>query len=134
MALAPLASLPFVYVFGRSHHAVSFYGANVFPEMIGVGLADPSVRANLTGKFVMRVEEDANRDAGFLVVVELARGIESRESLADRVGASIVQGLLRLNSEYGAYVPPSRREPSIELRPAGDPDCFPPGIKHRWTR
>ena len=134
VALAPVVALPFVYVFGRSHHAVSFYGANVFPEMISVGLADPSVRAGLTGKFVMQVEEDAGRDARFLIVIELARGMEGSAALANRVGASIVQGLLRLNSEYRAYVPSSRQQPSIELRPLHDADYFPPGIKHRWTR
>ena len=134
VALAPVTALPFVYVFGRSHHAVSFYGANVFPEMISVGLADPSVRAGLTGKFVMQVEEDTSRDARFVIVIELARGTEGSAALASRVGASIVQGLLRLNSEYGAYVPSSRQEPSSELRPLHDADYFPPGIKHRWTR
>lgn len=134
VALAPVVPLPFVYVFGRSHHAVSFYGANVFPEMVSVGLAEAPLRASLTGKFVMQVEEDAGRDARFVVVVELARGVETSAALARDVGASIAQGLLRLNSEYAAYVPAPRQTPSIELRAAGDPDYFPPGIKHRWSR
>ncbi|MFG1611277.1 hypothetical protein [Nonomuraea wenchangensis] len=42
--------------------------------------------------------------------------------------------LLRLNSEFAAYVPPHRRRPDIQLRETGDPDYFPPGAKHRYTR
>jgi len=30
--------LPFVYVFGRSHFTVSYFGANVYPENVTVGL------------------------------------------------------------------------------------------------
>src|SRR6201999_4653612 len=66
-----VVGLPFAYVFGRSHNAVSFYGANVFPEMVTVGLEQPGIADRVTGKFVMTVQEDANRDARFTVVVAL---------------------------------------------------------------
>ncbi len=37
------AALPFVSVFGRSGFALSFYGANVYPENVSVGLEQPEI-------------------------------------------------------------------------------------------
>ena len=50
------------------------------------------------------------------------------------VADSITAHLLRLNSEFAHYVPPERRTPDITLAPTGDPDYFPVGVKHRYTR
>ena len=45
--------LPFVYVFGRSNFTVSYFGANIYPENVSVGLEQPEIRDWVTGKFVM---------------------------------------------------------------------------------
>ena len=42
--------------------------------------------------------------------------------------------LRRLNSEFANYVPAGHQTPVVELRPAGDPEYFPVGVKHRYTR
>jgi phenylacetate-CoA ligase len=126
--------LPFAYVFGRSHHAVSYYGANVFPEMVSVGLEQAGIAEQVTGKFVMSVREDADRDTHFGVVIELARGATPNATLRDRLAESIGEHVARLSSEYAAYVPPERRTPRVELRLLGDAEYFPIGVKHRWTR
>ncbi|MEU8249255.1 hypothetical protein [Nonomuraea sp. NPDC048916] len=36
--------------------------------------------------------------------------------------------------EFAHYVPEPLRMPFIRLREAGDPEYFPPGAKHRYTR
>ena len=54
--------LPFVFVFGRSHFVVSYFGANIYPENVTVGLEQPGIREWVTGKFVMRIEEDPDRN------------------------------------------------------------------------
>ena len=38
MAGAACTALPFAFVFGRANFTVSFFGANVYPENISVGL------------------------------------------------------------------------------------------------
>ena len=119
--------LPFAYVFGRSHHAVSYYGANVFPEMVSVGLEQPGIAEQVTGKFVMSVREDADRNTHFGLVVELARGATPNATLRDRLAESIGEHVARLSSEYAAYVPPERRSPRVELRLLGDAEYFPIG-------
>ena len=125
---------PFVYVFGRSHFTVSYYGANVYPENIAIGLEQPGVSGSVTGKFVMEVVEDARRDRHLTVTVELMPGEKPSEEAAQAVGASILAQLLRLNSEFAAYVPPAQQMPFVRLRESGDPEYFPPGAKHRYTR
>ena len=40
----------------------------------------------------------------------------------------------RLNSEFKNYAPPERRRPNVRLLPHADPDYFPVGVKHRYTR
>lgn len=126
--------LPFVYVFGRAHFAVSYFGANLFPEMISVGLEQPEVVQRITGKFVMQVVTDSDQNAELTVAIELAPGAEADPALADTVARSILGQLLRLDREFATYVPRDRQLPRILLRAAGDPEYFPAGVKHRYSR
>jgi phenylacetate-CoA ligase len=126
--------LPFAWVFGRSLLAVSYYGANVFPETVRIALEQPETREWVTGKFVMEVTEDAARDRHLAVAVELAPGAAPSDARRDLVADEIVKVLRRLGSEFASYVPPERQRPRVTLRPAGDPEYFPPGVKHRYVR
>jgi phenylacetate-CoA ligase len=132
----PLAGprLPFAYVFGRSLFTVSFFGANIYPENVTVGLEGPAVSDWVTGKFVLRVVEDADRDRHLSVVVELAPGERADPGRGHVLATSIRAELLRLNSEFAHYVPAGYQTPHVELRETGDPEFFPPGVKHRYTR
>jgi phenylacetate-CoA ligase len=126
--------LPFVYVFGRSNFIVSYFGANIYPENVMVGLEQPVIREWVTGKFVLQVKEDADQDRFLSVVVELAPGSEASEEKQDAIASSILSQLLRLNSEFANYVPKQYQLPQVELAPMGDPEYFPLGVKHRYTR
>jgi len=126
--------LPFVYVFGRSHFAVSFYGANVFPENVSVGLEQAELAPHVTGKFVLEVRHDAQQNAHLQLTVELARGQAPSEALASQVAEHVRRHLERLNSEFRSYVPDAQRTPDVVLRAFGDAEYFPIGVKHRYTR
>jgi phenylacetate-CoA ligase len=123
--------LPFVFVFGRSLFVVSFYGANIYPENVTVGLEQPGISDWVTGKFVLETYEDGDRDLRLRITVERSPG---RDGDANLVAESIRAQLTRLNSEFANYVPPRRQLPEVVLRPAGDPEYFPVGVKHRYTR
>jgi phenylacetate-CoA ligase len=128
--------LPFVYVFGRSHFAVSYYGANVFPDTVIIGLEQPAVRELVTGKFVLEVHETDDRDRELRIAVELsaAGAAAAPAPLTDALADSILAVLLRLNSEFAHYVPAARQRPRITLWPTGHPEYFPVGVKHRYSR
>ena len=126
--------LPFVYVFGRSDFTVSYFGANVYPENVTVGLEQPGIREWVTGKFVLQALEDADRDRYVSVVVELAPGVGADEAKREAVAESVLNHLMRLNSEFANYVPTEYRMPKVQLLPTGDPAYFPVGVKHRYTR
>jgi phenylacetate-CoA ligase len=123
--------LPFVYVFGRSLFTVSYFGANIYPENVTVGLEQPVVSEWVTGRFVLETVEDADRDRRLRVTVETAPGAVPD---AERIAAEIRGQLCRLNSEFAHYVPADRQLPDVVLRPVGDPEYFPVGVKHRYTR
>jgi phenylacetate-CoA ligase len=126
--------LPFVYVFGRSLFAVSYFGANIYPENVTVALEGPDLSDSVTGKFVLETAETADRDLELRITVELAPGRTGSTELATGISEQVRAELRRLNSEFAHYVPEAAQLPFIELRPAGDPDYFPPGVKHRYTR
>lgn len=128
------APLPFVYVFGRSNFAVSYYGANVYPENVAIGIEQQEFADEVTGKFVLEVTEDASLNARLKLTVELAARAEATPDLARRLQASVVRHLVAVNSEFAGYVPPAARDPEVRLLPLGDPDYFPRGVKHRYTR
>ncbi|GIH25952.1 phenylacetate--CoA ligase [Acrocarpospora phusangensis] len=128
---APGPHLPFVYVFGRSLFVVSYYGANVYPENVTVGLEQPEVSASVTGKFVLSAPEGAK---GIELTVELSAGTTPTPDLAAQISTSVLQALHRLNSEFTHYVPDAHQPPLVTLRPYADPEHFPPGVKHRYVR
>lgn len=129
-----IRQLPFAYVFGRSHFTVSYFGANVYPENVTVGLEQPEVSGWVSGKFVLEVAGDPDRDPRLRVTAELAPGEAAGAGRGRALAESIRAQLQRLNSEFAHYVPPERQLPEVVLRPAGDPEYFPPGVKHRYTR
>lgn len=127
-------SLPFVYVFGRSAFTVSYFGANIYPENVSVGLEQSPVCDWVTGKFVMQVKEENDRNSVFSIVVELAPDVTASAEKQQRIAIAILQQLKRLNSEFANYVPEAYQTPQIVLAATGDPEYFPPGVKHRYTR
>ncbi len=129
-----IRSLPFVYVFGRSNFTISYFGANIYPENVTVGLEQPGIKDWVTGKFVMEVQEDADKNRFLSVVVELAPGVEISEEKTRTIASSILTQLKRLNSEFANYVPPEYQMPLVELKQMGDAEYFPVGVKHRYTR
>ena len=126
--------LPFAYIFGRSHFTVSYFGANIYPENVAVGLEQPEIQSWVTGKFVMQVQEDGDRNRWLTITVELAPGIEAEQQQEGAIATAILAQLRRLNSEFTNYVPDAYQTPRIILKPLGDPDYFPLGVKHRYTR
>jgi phenylacetate-CoA ligase len=126
--------LPFVYVFGRSHFTVSYFGANIYPENIQVGLEQPGIRDWVTGKFVMEVKEDDDKNRFLSITVELAPVLKGNEERKEAIAFSIYTQLVRLNSEFANYVPSQYQLPQVTLLPFGDPEYFPIGVKHRYTR
>lgn len=126
--------LPFAYVFGRSDFTLSYFGANIYPENVTVGLEQPGIKEWVTGKFVLQAREDEDRNRTLSVVVECAPGVEDSAQRRQAVAESILTHLLRLNSEFAHYVPPEYRLPQVSLAPMGDPEYFPVGVKHRYTR
>jgi phenylacetate-CoA ligase len=126
--------LPFVYVFGRADFTVSYFGANIFPENIAVGLEQPEFENSITGKFVLEVRETGAGDSELHLAVELLPGIARQEKLASAVSERVRTEVIRINSEFAHYVPTQHQLPKVALRPYGDPEWFPLGVKHRYTR
>lgn len=126
---------PFVWVFGRTDFTVSFFGANVFPETISLGLEQPEIRARVTGKFVMQVKEGLVDDKPRLTIaVELAKDASGDDAFGEAVAAAILAQLRRLNSEFANYVPTEFQTPVVTLYPTGHAEYFPVGVKHRYSR
>ena len=127
-------NLPFVYVFGRADFTVSYYGANIYPENVTVGLEQPEIMAWATGKFVLETLETEDGDKYLHIAVELLPGVEPEVAMASVIATSIREQLLRLNSEFANYTPAERQLPRITLCSFADSEYFPAGLKHRYTR
>jgi phenylacetate-CoA ligase len=129
-----IRDLPFVYVFGRSQFAISYFGANIYPENVTIGLEQSPICEWVTGKFVMQIRETLDRHPELSIVVELAPGEMGNTERVRSIADSILYHLRRLNSEFAHYVPELSQTPQIELRVTGDAEYFPVGVKHRYTR
>ena len=127
-------SLPFVFVFGRADFTVSYYGANIYPENVTVGLEQPEFTSWISGKFVLETRETDNSDKYLHIAVELLPAIQATIKLSEKIAESVKTQLLRLNSEFANYTPAERQLPQITLYSFADSNYFPVGVKHRYTR
>jgi phenylacetate-CoA ligase len=80
------------------------------------------------------VLETAEKNPYLSVVVELAPGAVADDGKRRAAAESILGQLLRLNSEFASYTPPEYQLPCVTLAAFGDPEYFPVGVKHRYTR
>ena len=133
LAGIPTRGMPFCWVFGRAHWAVSLFGANVFVDQVMVGLERPDVAAVVTGKFILSVKHESDSDPVVHLDVELSPNTLADQASRTAVAQSVKESLVRLSSEYAHYVPPERQLPSVALWPHGEPTRFPVGVKHRYT-
>lgn len=99
-----------------------------------MGLEQTVIKEWVTGKFVLQVQEDPDKNRFLSVVVELAPGVEGSEEKKKAIASSIQSQMLRLNSEFANYVPIEFQMPQVTLAPTGEPEYFPLGVKHRYTR
>jgi len=83
---------------------------------------------------VLQVVHDTDQNPLLDIAIELLPGQASSPALVSDVAASIQRELERLNSEFKNYAPADRRQPRVRLLPHADPDYFPVGVKHRYTR
>jgi phenylacetate-CoA ligase len=127
-------NLPFVFVFGRADFTVSYYGANIYPENVIVGLEQSNIIIWITGKFVLEAQETEDGNRYLHVAVELLPNVQPDKLLPVLIASSIHDHLLRLNSEFANYTPIERQLPLITLYSFGDPEYFPVGVKHRYSR
>ncbi len=126
--------LPFVYIFGRADFTVSYFGANIYPENISVGLEQSPISDWVTGKFVLQVVDTEDHNQVLSVIVEMLPGIQIDEIKPTAIAESIKQQLLRLNSEFAHYTPAKWQTPAVHCRTHADPQYFPLGVKHRYTK
>lgn len=131
---APVREMPFVWVFGRDHFAVSMDGANIYPEQVAPALEQGAVAEVVTGKFVLSIVHDEGLDPYLQCDVELLPGAPASDALSLRIAGDIRRLLEQVSSEFANYVPAARRTPRVLLRPHRDPEWFPAGVKHRYTR
>ena len=99
-----------------------------------VGLEQPELTGWVTGKFVMEVCEGDDNSHFLHIFVEMLPKITVDAEKQAAIAQSIRSQLLRLNSEFANYVTAARQTPQIELLPFANPDYFPAGVKHRYTR
>lgn len=130
----PTRAQPFLFVFGRTGFAVSYYGANVYPENVAPGLEAPAIAPHVTGKFVLEAAHGQDENLELCLSVELLPKREANEELARAIARCVQNEIERQNSEFRSYVPQSRRTPRVVLMPNGHPEYFPTGVKHRYTR
>jgi phenylacetate-CoA ligase len=123
-----------VFVFGRADFTVSYYGANIYPENVTVGLEQAEIVNWVTGKFVLECLDDINGDKQLRIAVELLPGVTESPEMIPVIANAIHQQLLRLNSEFAHYTPTERQFPAISLHAFAYPAYFPTGVKHRYTR
>lgn len=128
--------LPFVYVFGKSDQTAILYGANVYPENIRQALEHRHIRHRYTGKIIMYVAPDENKDQRLHIEVECAAKTRPSKYLTDQLTRQLLATLLEVNSEYRVVHRGigKRTIPIVHLFPFGEGRFHAKTVKHAWAR
>lgn len=123
----------FIALHGRTDVVCTFYALNIYPDNIKAGLENPDIEHEISGKFVLAVEQSDGGDQQLRLTVELRPGANDCHRLRERVTQAVMQALRQTNAEYRHLerTQPSRCVPDIVLLPHGDP-AFEIAVKHRW--
>jgi len=131
-----LWNLPFVYVFGRSNQMVVLYGANIYLEHVRQALENKNIRHHVTGKIIMSIILDKQKDQRFRVDVECAAKQTPSQKLTQNIANQIEETLLQLNSEYrdmAGHIG-ARAKPIIKLNLFNDPKFISKQMKRKWIK
>jgi phenylacetate-CoA ligase len=128
-------NLPLVYLYERSDFSVTLIGGNIYPEEIRKALLDKRLHSFLTGKLSLEVVNDKKMNNKLVVHVELRKGVKPSATIRKVITASIVDVLLRENSEYlsNYSVYGKKLWPQIKLWPHEHPLHFSGLGKQKWV-
>jgi len=131
-----LWKLPFVYLFGRNDFTVNLSGLNVYPEYVKYALERIDLSADVTGRFMMSVEQTPEQNPYLLLRIELAASKKADAQLTQKLQQIVIDGLKEISYEYLKYHRTIYNEgiPEIELIEYGDERYFKRGTKQRWTK
>ncbi|NMN95092.1 phenylacetate--CoA ligase family protein [Antrihabitans stalactiti] len=122
----------YLVMYGRTDVAAIFCSANIYPDPIRTVVDDPTFSETVTGKFLVTVTHDANQREQLHLRVELRRDAVYDEQLADHLAKSVVDRLVRTNSEYRVLREKlgSFTDPIVVFEQYGS-EAFIPGAKQR---
>ncbi|GAA4758625.1 hypothetical protein [Gordonia alkaliphila] len=122
----------FLLLRDRIDVAATFYGANLYAEHLKPAMLAPAVVREVSGRFSLSVDEDADLRPQLQVVVE-AMGSSIADDLADRLTTVCRDALAEHNTEYrrlvAEYGPVA--DPRISVVPRGVQSSG-PSIKQKW--
>ncbi len=93
-------NLPYVALFGRSDHTLTFYAANIYPEHIHAALNHRQFLKKITGKFTMEKNYTATMDQKLIIHIELQEGQRVNNAFHESVKRAVVTTLESVNMEY----------------------------------
>jgi len=127
--------LPFVYLSERKDFSITLIGGNIYPEEIRKALLDPRLHDSITGKFAMEITNNKKMDNKLVVHVELRKDVKSSSDIRKVITQSIVDVLLRENSEYLSNYSVYGRKlwPQIKLWPNEHSLHFSGRGKQKWV-
>jgi phenylacetate-CoA ligase len=131
-----LWNLPFVYVYERSDFSVTFIGAQIYPEEIRRALLKVEHEHVITGRFTMISGYTKNAKNFLEINIELKKGATASPELVRELTQTIVDGLLKDNSEYRSSYGASKAAaiPKIKLWPKDHPVYFSGQGKQKWVQ
>lgn len=92
--------IPFVYVFERSDMSVSFYGANIYPELVKKVVQNNIFNSFFTGKCTLEIKYTNKQNQSLFIHLELRKNITGDVELKNTLKTEIIKKLLMENSEY----------------------------------
>ncbi|MFC0313692.1 phenylacetate--CoA ligase family protein [Gordonia phosphorivorans] len=122
----------FLILRDRTDVAATFYGANIYAEHVKAAMLVPEVMREVSGRFTVSVEEDAELRPQLLVVVE-AMGTRFASDLGARLAKVCRDALAESNTEYRRLLAEygTTVEPRVAVVPRGDQSSG-PHIKQKW--
>lgn len=130
-----VTKLPFVFVYERADLSTTFYGLQVYPQIIRETLLKKKFVRHCSGRLTLITKFDDRHNQYLEINIEMRRRVVAGRTLASKLRAEIVEDLKQKSTEFRELSRNlgSRAEPQLVFWPNEDPVYFRPDTKQKWV-
>jgi len=128
--------LPFVFINEREDFSVSFYGINIYPDIIRSEIFREPLSNYLSGKFILSVEKSVNMDPYLYIKLEKKQYRNDLDvTIQKKINQTLIEKIKKDSSEFRALSSTIKNRTFVKISYFNfEDEIFKVVRKHKWVK